>query len=330
MTQQCTLSATTVAPGQTLSATGSLWNNTTTALSLLEVVLAGRPPGGTNAGGPFDDFGPVSGAISVGAGATYTLRSSRTFTTSDPAGTWRCFLTYQTADSVYHDGLDTTFTVSSPAPTPTPGATPTPGPTPTPAPTPTPGPTPPPSSGAYLVVSNGNLVYNGRVVTLRGENFNNEPALACCGGPNITKINANNADYAQASTVLGENAIRFGMDWNWYNANRTQFYSVVDQHVAWAKANHLWMLPVIYEVPGASAGGYCCQDPFWNSSTNQQTLINFWIDFASHYANEPTIIGYDVINEPAPPSQSVYDGWSQRVYNAILGVDTNHLVSFEV
>src|SRR5713101_5689317 len=118
VTQQCTLSATTVAPGQTLSATGSLWNNTTTALSLLEVVLAGRPPGGTNAGGPFDDFGPVSGAISVGAGATYTLRSSRTFTTSDPAGTWRCFLTYQTADSVYHDGLDTTFTVSSPAPTP--------------------------------------------------------------------------------------------------------------------------------------------------------------------------------------------------------------------
>jgi len=180
------------------------------------------------------------------------------------------------------------------------------------------------------VVSNGNLVYNGRVVTLRGENFNNEPALACCGGPNITKINANNADYAQASTVLGENAIRFGMDWNWYNANRTQFYQVLDQHVAWAKANHLWMLPVIYEVPGASAGGYCCQDAFWNSSSNQQTLINFWIDFATHYANEPTIIGYDVINEPAPPSQSVYDGWSQRVYNAILGVDTNHLLSFEV
>ena len=182
----------------------------------------------------------------------------------------------------------------------------------------------------FLQVSNGNLVYNGRVVVLRGENFNNEPANACCGGPDITKINANNADYAQASNVLGENAIRFGMDWNWYNANRTQFYQVLDQHVAWAKANHMWLIPVIYEGPGASFGGYGGQGNFWNSSTNMQTLTNFWKDFATHYANEPTIAGYDIINEPAPNSASQYTSWSQTTYNAIVAVDSHHFVSMEV
>jgi len=179
-------------------------------------------------------------------------------------------------------------------------------------------------------VSNGNLVYNGQVVTLRGENFNNEPANICCGGPDITKINANSADYAQASSVLGENAIRFGMDWNWYNSSRTQFFAVLDQHVGWAKANHLWMIPVIYELPGASAGGYCCQDAFWSSSSNTHLLTQFWRDFATHYATEPTIAGYDIINEPAPPSGAAYDAWAQGIYNAITAVDPRHFVVLEV
>jgi hypothetical protein len=97
----------------------------------------------------------------------------------------------------------------------------------------------------YLTVSGSNLVYKGQVVVLRGENFNNGPALSCCGGPNINLINANAADYAQARNVLGMNMIRFGLDYAWYSANRTTFFNVMDQHVAWARTNHLWMIPVI-------------------------------------------------------------------------------------
>jgi hypothetical protein len=177
-------------------------------------------------------------------------------------------------------------------------------------------------------VSSGNLVYNSRVVTLRGENFNNEPATR---PPDITLINANNADYAQASTVLGENAIRFGLDWNWYNINRSQFFQVLDQHVAWAKANHLWLIPVIFLGPGGTDfGGYSGQGTFWGSASLQQTLTSFWSDFASHYANEPTIAGYDIVNEPAPPSAAVYSAWSQATYNAITAVDPHHFVVLEV
>ena len=184
--------------------------------------------------------------------------------------------------------------------------------------------------GSYLTVSGSSLAYKGQTVVLRGENFNNGPALSCCGGPNINSINANAADYAQARNVLGLNSIRFGLDYQWYTANRTTFFTIIDQHVAWAKANHLWMIPVMFMPPGDPNGNaYGNQDGFWTSSSNKQLLINFWQDFATHYANEPTIAGYDLYNEPGPPSLSTYSSWAQSTYNAITAVDPNHFVVIE-
>jgi len=187
-----------------------------------------------------------------------------------------------------------------------------------------------PETNSYLTVSDGKLVYEGQDVVLRGENFNNEPALSCCGGPDIDLINSNIADYEQASGVLGENVIRFGLDYAWYAAGRAMFFAVVDRQVAWAMANHVWLIPVMYEPPGGTDGGYGGQDGFWNSAPNQQALIDFWADFASHYQGNSTIAGYDVFNEPAPPSVATYDSWAQRVYDAITAADPNHFVVLEV
>ena len=182
-----------------------------------------------------------------------------------------------------------------------------------------------------MTVSGGNLVYGGRTVLLRGENFNNEPALACCGGPNVNAINANAADYAKLGS-LGGNVVRFGLDYQWYSSNRANFFAVVDQHVAWAKANHLWMIPVMFMPPGGSNGGYGGQGGFWGSASNQQLLTSFWSDFATHYANEPTMAGYDIFNEPAPTDNQCcgqYQQWAQSAYNAITAVDPHHFVVIE-
>jgi hypothetical protein len=164
---------------------------------------------------------------------------------------------------------------------------------------------------------------------LRGENFENCPALAACvGSANIAKIDVNGADYAKVSS-LGGNHVRFGLDYAWWSANRAQFFAVIDQHVAWARANHLWMIPVMFSPPGGSNGGYGGQSGFWGSASNQQALTNFWIDFATHYANEPTIVGYDLFNEPAPPSASAWTGWAQSAANAVWAADSHHFVVLE-
>jgi hypothetical protein len=186
------------------------------------------------------------------------------------------------------------------------------------------------STGSYLTVSGSGLAYKGQTVVLRGENFNNAPGLSCCGGPNINSINANAADYAQARNVLGLNSIRFGLDYQWWNADNSTFYKIMDQHIAWAKTNHLWMIPVMFIPPGDPNGNpFGNQDGFWGNSANMAALTTFWRAFAEHYANEPTIAGYDIYNEPGPPSLAAYNAWCQSTYNAITAVDTNHFVVLE-
>jgi PKD domain len=118
ITQQCTLSSPVVSPGFTLTGTGTVQNLGPGSVTLLEVVVAGRPPQGTHAGGPWEDFSPNAANRTLAPGASLTVTASRSFTAADPVGTWYCFLTFETRDGVYHDGQDTYFTVM-PQSTPT-------------------------------------------------------------------------------------------------------------------------------------------------------------------------------------------------------------------
>ncbi len=202
-----------------------------------------------------------------------------------------------------------------PTPTATPGATPT-------------RPVAPPGGGtSFLTISGRSFSYRGQTVSLRGVNFNNEPALACCGGPDINKINVNKTEYSVLSS-WGGNSVRFGLDYNWYSANRGQFFNVVDQHVAYAKQNHLWMILNLFIPPGGASGGFE-QYALWGQSGNHQALVNFWADVAVHYANEPTVAGYDLLNEPAPGSDSEWQSLAQRIRDAVATKDPNHFVIYE-
>ena len=192
------------------------------------------------------------------------------------------------------------------------------------------------AAASYVTTSGSKLMYQGQPIALRGVNFNNEPALACCGGPDINLINANQSDYAQAHS-LGVNHLRWGIDYNWYAANRTQFFSVLDQHMAWAAQYQLWVYLVDFIPPGGSSGGfdqsaakgYCIWSDCATSGANQTLLNNMWQDIATHYANNPTIVAYDVMNEPAPPADSEWHSLATRLYNTLTAADPNHLVIIE-
>ena len=89
------LDKTTVNLGQTLNATVTYKNATSSAVTINTIIIASRRPGGTNSLGPYDDLSPVAGVTTVQPGATVTLSASRTFTTSDPTGNWYSYATYQ-------------------------------------------------------------------------------------------------------------------------------------------------------------------------------------------------------------------------------------------
>src|SRR5919201_1061457 len=113
ITQQCSVSSPVVSPGLTLTATGTVLNLGITSVTLPQVVLAGRPPQGTHAGGPWEDFSPVAANQTLAPGASLMVTASRSFSNTDALGSWYCFLTFETSDGVYHDGLDTYFNVMS-------------------------------------------------------------------------------------------------------------------------------------------------------------------------------------------------------------------------
>ncbi len=194
---------------------------------------------------------------------------------------------------------------------------------------------------AFVGVSGNTLVYQGKAIVFRGINFNNGPGMA----PNLpaSDINVDESDYAQAhegvdpkTPGLGGNAVRFGLSYWWYSTDTTtdhgSFYAVIKQHVAWAKAHHLWMIPVMFIAPGNTSGGYGNQGDFWDnagSSANRDLVTAFWTDFATHFADEPTIAAYDIINEPSPGSIDTYTAWAQQVYDGITSADAHHLVAIE-
>src|SRR5207253_3239914 len=118
-----TLDKTSVGPGGTLNGTVTYQNTGSSAISVLSVIIGGRPPGGTNGGGPFADLTPTLAAQTIAAGASVTLAASRAFSASDPNGSWYAFATYQDASGAWHDGPAVNFTVAAAAATPsiTPG-----------------------------------------------------------------------------------------------------------------------------------------------------------------------------------------------------------------
>src|SRR5438093_11337876 len=111
------LDKTTVNPGQTLNATVTYKNSTSSPVTINASVITSRPPWGTNPGGPYMDLSPTAGVTTVQPGATVQLSASRAFTTSDPTGTWYAYATYQDSVLVWHDGPSVNFTVSTAAPT---------------------------------------------------------------------------------------------------------------------------------------------------------------------------------------------------------------------
>jgi endoglycosylceramidase len=75
---------------------------------------------------------------------------------------------------------------------------------------------------------------------------------------------------------------------------------------------------------------------FWTDTKLQDHLISVWVKIAQHYANQPSIAGYDILNEPwiytsIDPglNGTAVDSFYARAVQAIRGVDKNHIIFLE-
>jgi endoglucanase len=113
-------------------------------------------------------------------------------------------------------------------------------------------------------------------------------------------------------------------------------YELLDRVVNWSKRQGLFVILDMHGAPGGQTGdniddswGY----PFLFESTESQDLtVNIWRKIAARFSNEPTVIGYDLLNEPIAPyfdSDSLnpkLEPLYRKITTGIRQVDRNHII----
>lgn len=113
-------------------------------------------------------------------------------------------------------------------------------------------------------------------------------------------------------------------------------YELLDRVINWASKENLYVVLDMHAAPGGQTGdniddswGY----PFlFDSAESQELTVRIWQKIATRYANEPAVLGYDLLNEPIahffdtaqlnPKLEPVY----RKIVNAIRQVDKNHII----
>jgi endoglucanase len=113
-------------------------------------------------------------------------------------------------------------------------------------------------------------------------------------------------------------------------------YELLDRVVDWCRGAGLYVILDMHAAPGGQTGdniddsfGY----PFlFESSESQELTVNLWRKLAARYRDEPTVIGYDLLNEPIahyfdtaslnPKLEPLY----RRIVSGIREVDKNHII----
>jgi len=159
----------------------------------------------------------------------------------------------------------------------------------------------------------------------------------------------------------GFNSVRLPMHYNLFtlavdqepdagkNTWLTVGFALTDSLVSWCRANHMYVILDLHAAPGGQGNDLNISDrdpskpSLWQSEANRQKTIALWKLIATRYANEPTVGGYDILNEPNWGFEdTVHDrnGLKEEkniqlkqllvdITGAIREVDKNHIIIIE-
>jgi endoglucanase len=136
--------------------------------------------------------------------------------------------------------------------------------------------------------------------------------------------------------AMGFNSVRVPFHWKFFDADDAEGFRIIDRLVQWARKDGVYIILDLHCAPGGQTGtniddsdGY----PWLYTDTDAQALtIAVWRRIAKHYAHEPIILGYDLLNEPIPhfPQLQQYNKDLEPLYKrlaaAVREVDPNHML----
>ena len=134
----------------------------------------------------------------------------------------------------------------------------------------------------------------------------------------------------------GFNSVRVPMHYRFFETEDSEGFRLLDRVVEWSKAEGLYVILDMHAAPGGQTGtniddsyGY----PWlYDSPKEQAHLVAVWQRIAKHYANNRTVMGYDLLNEPIPhypslrPLNPKLEPLYKKLTAAVREVDRNHIL----
>lgn len=139
---------------------------------------------------------------------------------------------------------------------------------------------------------------------------------------------------------LGFNSVRFYLNAALFESAETPYtynenaFQWLDDNVQWAKKHNIRLLLNMHIPQGGKTKS--SNTVFWDDQEYQSRFIALWTEIARRYANEDTILGYGLLNEPFVPecstpdeSLNLYYTLMEKTAASIRQVDPNHILFLE-
>ncbi len=138
---------------------------------------------------------------------------------------------------------------------------------------------------------------------------------------------------------LGATAVRVAFNYRHFvRDERLSEYTAdglkrLDQLVGWARKHGLHVVLDLHTLPGWQSPGWHCDNPgrqalFWSYEAFEGMALAVWRDLATHFKDEPTVAGYNLMNEPVASKREL--PWLHRFYRrateAIREIDRHHII----
>jgi endoglucanase len=134
----------------------------------------------------------------------------------------------------------------------------------------------------------------------------------------------------------GFNSIRVPFHYKFFETDDAEGFTLLDRVIEWAHQENLYIILDMHAAPGGQTGkniddsdGY----PWlFSDASAQEHTVAIWQRIARHYRNNPTVIGYDLLNEPIPNYtglerfNATLEPFYKRISAAIRQVDSHHIL----
>ena len=146
---------------------------------------------------------------------------------------------------------------------------------------------------------------------------------------------------------LGYNSVRPALNSRLFVTDGTptayseEGFSLLDNLVSWCKANNIYVIIDMHAAVGGQTGRNIDDSAndkpeLFMEKKYQDELVNLWVTIAKRYQDEPTVAGYDLLNEPLPSSTGAAQAFKsqleplyKRITQAIRKIDSKHIIIVE-